>query len=421
MNTNTQVCGPLVLAQEHTVAAVVPEDTAEYYSYFLSNAFASPEAGVLLAAAPVIRVGPGVVAPDGTSVCLVLVSRSRDHGATWEVVSRLTFTRRVEAMLLARGPDVYLLIVPYDKDGILLATASQDQGATWSEPVEVIRHTGTAGAGSVKKGDRAPTEAVSAAQEHWFCAHQTAMVEVDGRLYLTLSERCQTVGVAVCDLAKGVLNPMAWRLSAQVEMPIPAELSRGLFPGPSMRCLEGNVILVKGRLRVVARAVIDRYGTAGMAAVFDLEDDGVMPKLVFSQLHPLPGGQCKFCIVYDDPSKLYWMASNLPANSQGWVETPDNLPKGNDRRILMLWYACDALNWFPAGCIAHTTRLTEAFMYPSLVVDGDDLAILSRTSKRVEGLQEENRAKNGFHDANFLTFHRVKDFRALALDIFPRA
>jgi hypothetical protein len=416
--------GPLVLAQDHTVVAAVPEDTAGYYSFFLSDAFASLGGGMLLAAAPVVQTGPGVVAPDGTRVCLVLVSRSRDRGATWEAVSRLTFTRRVEVALLAHGRSVYLLMVPHGKDGVLQVAASEDQGTTWSEPVEVIRRTGPRPAGSRAgpdtKGDWALAVEASSEQERWFCAHQTAMAEVDGRLYFALSERCQTLGVAVCDLKQGVMNPRAWRVSEQVEMPIPAELTRNLFPGPAMRCLEGNVIRVKNRLRVLARAVIDRYGTSGMAAVFDLEDDGVTPLLTFSQLHPLPGGQGKFFIVYDDVSRLYWMASNLPVNTQGWVESPAKLPLGNDRRLLMLWYACDALNWFPAGCIAYTTRLTEAFMYPSLVIDGDDLAILSRTSKRYEGLQAENRAKNGFHDANFLTFHRVKDFRALALDIFPR-
>jgi hypothetical protein len=198
-----------------------------------------------------------------------------------------------------------------------------------------------------------------------------------------------------------------------------------------MRCLEGNVIPAGERmasdatenkrgLRVIARAVIDRYGTSGLAAVFDVEDDGTRPRLTFTQLYPVPGGQGKFFIVYDAKSRFYWMASNLPANTQGWVASPKDLPLGNDRRTLMLWYACDALNWFPAGCIARTEHLTEAFMYPVMHVDGDDLAILVRTSKHDAGLRSEVRAASGFHDANLMTFHRVRNFRSLAMDIWPR-
>jgi len=59
-------------------------------------------------------------------------------------------------------------------------------------------------------------------------------------------------------------------------------------------------------------------------------------------------------------------------------------------------------------------------MYPVMVIDGDDLAILVRTSKRYSGPQAENRARNGFHDANQLTFHRVQDFRFLAMSIHPQ-
>jgi len=75
----------------------------------------------------------------------------------------------------------------------------------------------------------------------------------------------------------------------------------------------------------------------------------------------------------------------------------------------MLWYACDALNWFPAGCIAIAEKLTQSFMYPSIVIDGDDLAIISRTS--LHAIDQ--------HDADLVTFHRVCDFRSLAMDIWP--
>jgi hypothetical protein len=93
---------------------------------------------------------------------------------------------------------------------------------------------------------------------------------------------------------------------------------------------------------------------------------------------------------------------------------------GNDRRFLMLWYALDALNWFPAGCVARAEKLTECYMYPSIVTEGDDLLVLARTAHEYSGALAENRAAHGWHDANLLTLHRVRDFRALAMDIHPR-
>lgn len=200
-------------------------------------------------------------------------------------------------------------------------------------------------------------------------------------------------------------------------MTIPKELNPGFFPGPAMRCLEGNVIEVAGRLRVLARAVIDKQGTANMAAVFDLQDRKGELGIGFTQLAALPGGQCKFFIVHDPQSNLYWMASNVPANSQGWVEYETaeladgrKTSPGNDRRFMMLWYVCDAMNWFPAGCIARAEKLSQSFMNPVLAIDGGDLAVLSRTSLD----------SGSFHDSDMLTFHRVKDFRSLAMDIWPK-
>jgi hypothetical protein len=99
------------------------------------------------------------------------------------------------------------------------------------------------------------------------------------------------MAVASCDLKQGILNSAAWRISEGAEMNIPVELNPGLFPGPSMHCLEGNVVNVGGRLRVLARAIIDRQGTANIAAAFDISLENGMASLSFTQFVALPGGQ----------------------------------------------------------------------------------------------------------------------------------
>ena len=82
---------------------------------------------------------------------------------------------------------------------------------------------------------------------------------------------------------------------------------------------------------------------------------------------------------------------------------------GNDRRFLMLFYGMEGLNWFPAGCIARASRLSQSFMYPAHIIDGDDLLVVARSS-----IAGQNR-----HDADTCTFHRIKDFRNLAMDLVP--
>ncbi len=49
-------------------------------------------------------------------------------------------------------------------------------------------------------------------------------------------------------------------------------------------------------------------------------------------------------------------------------------------------------------------------MYAGPLIDGDDLLILSRTSSSEAGSQ---------HDADLVTFHRVRNFRSLALNLLP--
>lgn len=289
-----------------------------------------------------------------------------------------------------------------ERNARIWVAVSEDEGVTWSKPVPVIWGS-----------------------PNYTSGGQTALLKVGNRLYWTVSERYQTLAVIGCDLERGLLNPAAWRISDLVTMPVPPELVGGSFSdGSQMRCLEGNVVEVGGRRLVIARAIINRLGTANMGAVFEIHDDGLAEKLrlEFVQLHPIPGGQCKFYIQYDARSKLYWMASNLPTNSQdliqlGKTEVGRKIKEHGtlfslreDRRVLALWYSLDALNWIPAGCVAKADKWTQSFMYPVTVIDGDDLILISRTA----------RESPNFHDADLATFHRIRNFRELAFDLVPR-
>ena len=325
---------------------------------------------------------------------VIHVSRSKDGGKTWTKICEKPWS---EATLYVHEYRLYMFTQIQVFQGVWVS-ASDDEGVTWTEPVEVIK--------------------ADPARKHW--SIQLGMAVRDGWLYWGNGRGFEDMGVVACDLKKGLLDPEAWIASDAVVMPIPQEIMSGTFSdGSPMRCLEGNVVDVGGRLLVIARAVINRYGTANMAAVFDVTREGRTLALTFRQLYPVPGGQCKFHILRDERSGLFWMASNLPTNSLGLYQDPAIAPPPGkpawqslreDRRLLMLSYSLDALNWIPACCIAKAGKMTQSFMYPSMVIDGDDIALLSRTG----------RDSGDYHDADVATFHRVRDFRSLAMDIRPQ-
>lgn len=112
---------------------------------------------------------------------------------------------------------------------------------------------------------------------------------------------------------------------------------------------------------------------------------------------------------------LYWMVANAvtdhlqdrkPLAARGF----SGVRPSDERCILNLSYSLDAFNWFCAGTVAMSPDPLESFSYASLLIDGDDLLVLSRTS-----LGGKNQ-----HDTNLITFHRVHGFRSLALDLRPR-
>jgi hypothetical protein len=217
------------------------------------------------------------------------------------------------------------------------------------------------------------------------------------------------------DLSRDLMDQASWRRSEDLVYPgTPKGLSRELHEYKD-HYLEPNVVNVKGAIRVILRPRIDHYATANIAVICDVQDEGKTLKYTFTQFYPLPGAQNHFHIIYDEMTRLFWMCSNLPTNTQdedfaqdleqrGFLGKP-----GNERRFLILSYSIDALNWFQAGCIAMWPSPMQAFNYTTPLIDGDDLLVVSRTSK--DGRNQ--------HDNDLITFHRLQNFRSLALDLHP--
>ncbi len=380
------------LAQDYVVVAQVPD--ARYFFHDPNMALLSD--GSILVAAP-------CWSDDERST---IMKRSDDGGATWRELGRLPYEDATPFMI---GDRLYMFVQAETWRDVSFVT-SFDRGETWSEPSTIF--TG----------------------EYWTISNSTVIK--DGRFYLALStkypdqeRKYQRLVMAVADLSQDLLDPAAWRLSNVIDYaPVPDAICRWMFPHEvqvekfnrpwsGVSWLEHNTVEVNGRIRVLSRCVIDGFSTANLCSVADLDETGGELKLSFTQYYPLPGGQNKFFILYDDVSRFYFLLSNLVTDSQDLFERHAQLkasgfaaPPGNERRWLFLHYSIDCLNWFPAGNIAHwPDRVTQSFMYPSAAIDGDDIVLISRTSK--DGPNQ--------HDADLVTFHRIRNFRSLTLPLHP--
>jgi hypothetical protein len=151
-------------------------------------------------------------------------------------------------------------------------------------------------------------------------------------------------------------------------------------------------------------AGIPRYE---VAARIDISADGKTAR--FDPTHGffrLPGSQSKFTIRFDPVSRRYWSLVNkitLPHEDRDQRFDP-----AAQRNVVVLVSSADLREWREHGAVLRWRegqKLTRtdrfAFQYLDWRFDGDDLIAVSRTAWNAQS----------FHNANDLTFHRVKNFR----------
>ena len=384
------------LAQDYSVVFKCPEDHIRTDGPSLARL----PSGTLMSTFVLVRRGVplnGQTSPEMRVLCCT----SGDGGTTWNQVGALEGID--DGLLFIRDDTAYLLCGRPGRNDILISR-SDDEGRTWADPVVLFegRFWNTPTGCAVRNNTLYWSYGVSSP---------------DGLFNRTESRLTVVAG----DLSRDLLDPAAWRMPPFLTYPgTPEGLSCNLFPSPLPHAadhwLEPNVVNVNGRIRVFVRVRIDGQGTANICAICDVDDDGKTLDWRFTQFSAMPGAQCKFHIIPDEQTGYFWTPVNIPTQSQnaehgakmvaqGFLGTP-----GNERRFLMLQYSMDALNWFHAGCIAGWPSSVQGFQYASIIIDGDDLLVTSRTSK-----DRENQ-----HDNDLVTFHRVADFRSLALDLHQR-
>ena len=207
------------------------------------------------------------------------------------------------------------------------------------------------------------------------------------------------VGSVVSDLLKAT----NWTCSSRIGWN--ADFLNGHFGG----WLEGNAVATPdGKMVDILR--VDFRGLPEKAAIIGISDDGRLASFnPTNGFVDFPGGCKKFTIRYDERSHSYWsLANEVPSQHSG--KTTERA-----RNTLALTSSPDLRHW-TVRCVVlyHPDPEKHAFQYADWQFDGDDLIVVSRTAfDDVEGGVAVQ------HDANYLTFHRVKNFRTLQISDSP--
>lgn len=169
--------------------------------------------------------------------------------------------------------------------------------------------------------------------------------------------------------------------------------------------LEGNAVeTTDGQIVNILR--VDYQPEGGKAAVVQIRDDGTTatfdPRSGFIDF---PGGCKKFTIRRDRKMGSYWSLSNY---------VPPRHRSGNPERTrnTLALVRSDNLREWSVRCIVlyHPDPARHGFQYVDWLFEGDDIIAASRTAHD-DGL---GGAPNQ-HDANYITFHRLRNFRELRM------
>jgi len=308
------------------------------------------------------------------------VFRSRDRGETW------THLTDIDGMLWSNlfvHRDAVYLMGTECCYGRAFIRRSVDSGKTWTEPVD-------AGTG-VLFGDG-----------RYHCGPMPT-VEHEGRLWRAVEAVIGDAGwpghfhafMASASVDADLLDSGNWVCTRSLVGD--TSWCDGRFRG----WLEGNAVVAPDDGLVDVLRVDDRQ-IGGEAAVVCVSRDGT--ELTFDPATGFvgfPGANTKFTIRHDPVFGCYWSVPNYVPEPYPDREIPAT------RNTMALTCSPDLRSWEVRRILLqHPDPVFHAFQYPDWQFDGDDIVVVSRTA-----YDDGVGGAHNFHDANFMTFHRVRNFR----------
>lgn len=291
---------------------------------------------------------------------------SSDRGRTWQKIAEIT--PLFWGKLFVHQNALYILGTRHEYGDVLIRR-SADGGKTWTQPTDATT-------GVLQKGT-------------FHCAPCPILIH-NGRLWRSMERFAGGLWgnfeslVISAPLDADLLDADSWTFSQRL-------------PKPSgFVWLEGNVVLDPGGKVVnVLRTNRSSMGE-DRAATVHISDDGKTAS--FDPEHDcidMPGGGVKFTIRHDNATSRYWAIGSKQTDPPA------------SRNSLVLISSADLRNWkLESPLFYHPDEKKHAWQYIDWLFDGNDIVFVSRTAYD-DGV---GGAHNG-HDANYLTFHRIENFR----------
>ena len=371
----------VVAAVDVAQAVEGPPGVAVYYSPPSSGIYVgSPGLVVLSDGTYLIKCDQFGPKAQEYKTAVTRVFQSKDRGVTWSSLTRIDGL--FWANIFEHRGAVYMIGTSAEY-GQLLCFKSTDGGRTWTTPRD-------AKTGLLRPGK-------------WHTAPMQ-VIEHDGRLWRTIEDAEGPPGWGNMFRPRMMSIPSDGDLldAEQWTITPPIERDNSWLGGTFKFTLEGNTVLDRNTNTILD---ILRTNFPDRAAVARVADDGRMlvpdPDFV---VEGLGGTTKKFEIRWDDRTKQYFALANMVAPADAAVKE-----SGDVRNTLALYSSADLGKWtFKTVLLHHPDVAKHAFQYPDWLIDGNDLILASRT-----GFDSPAGLPPRGHDANYLTFHRFRNFRNL--------
>lgn len=315
------------------------------------------------------------------------IYKSSDKGKTWKMISEIK-GQFWSKLFVHRGRLFFMGTSKHH--GNVIIRNSQDGGVTWTNPTDGNN-------GLLKEGE-------------YHCAPMS-FVEYNGRLWRAMED------------AMGPIKKWGKRYGAfMMSAPLDADLMKAenwtssnvlpydstMLSGRFGAWIEGNAILDKNKQMWDILRVDDGSTLEEKAAFVKISSDGKEASFDRSNgFVKFPGGSKKFTIIYDEKSKLYWTLANYIPDAVKNSYTKKN--PASVRNTQALFSSPDLLNWdLRKVVLEHPDIAKHGFQYVDFMFEGKDIIFMSRTA-----FDDGEGGAHNNHDANFLTFHRIKNFKKI--------
>ena len=317
-----------------------------------------------------------------------LIYESKDKGITWRQIGRVD--GQEWAPLFYHNNALYLIGAGIPHCGFVVKK-SVDGGKTWT--VAKDEKSGII----CRRKMQASTNPIAIANGRIYVS-----AEISG--YTKPKGWCHMYSVVMSAPADSdLLDAKNWTMSSKVV--IPEDMATLAHVG----WLEGNMVMRRSDGKVFN--ILRTHGiTDEIAAMYEISADGKTAMLDSKNMFiRMPGACKKFYIIYDEKTSTYYAASNWTLErDRGKVSNcPHPIKAERTRNTLALSRSKNLTDWEVYTVLLHDDDIDHAgFQYPSMTIDGDDLVMVLRTA-----YPDENGKADSQHNSNFITFHRIKNFR----------